>query len=134
MGNCSACCPDQTVIGDIVTDNFCGNFAIPCNTTNLDIIRVWRLDPAFFNAGAQSAATVSVYYDQGCDSSLEVRVTKRFGQTETIQVPRQNTRSITVLDAVSVDIFCRSEQNTQAICRGKYCIDLHYDVLEPPGV
>ena len=134
MGNCSACCPDQTVIGDIVTDNFCGNFAIECNEEDPDLTRVWRIEDDFFNAGAQTAATVSFYYDVGCDNLITVTATKRDGTTVDMVVPRQNTRSITILNIVAVDVFCASETPDTVVCRGKYCIDLHYDVLEPPGV
>ncbi|ASF38923.1 hypothetical protein CEH05_07270 [Halobacillus halophilus] len=134
MGNCSACCPDQSVIGDIVTDNFCGNFVLSCNEEDPDINRIWSLDPDLFNAGAQSAATVSVYYDVGCDNLITMTATKRDLSTIDMVIPRQNTRSITVLDIIAIDIFCTSEGPDTTVCRGKYCVDLHYDVLEPPGI
>lgn len=131
MGNCSACCPDQTVIGDIVSDSFCGNFAIPCNSDNEDINTLWRLGDGFFDAGAQSAATVSVYYDTGCNQAVTINVRKRNNAVESFMVYPSNTRSLTVLNPVEVTIQCNAEGGIQNVCRGKYCIDLHYDVLEP---
>lgn len=131
MGNCSACCPDQTIMGDIVNDSFCGNFAIPCNSRDAAVNTLWRLGDGFFDAGAQTAATVSVYYDAGCDEAVSVRVRRRDNSVESFVVYPSNTRSLTVLNPVEVTIHCNADGGNSNTCRGKYCIDLHYDVLEP---
>ena len=128
MGNCSACCPDTTILGDLATDNFCGNILLPCGTQN-EVI--WQLDNSFFTAGAQTAGTVSVFYDVGCDDLLTVTITDRLGGIRVVEIPPGNTRSYSLLNIVKVDITCNGETGT--ICRAKYCIDLHYDVLVAPG-
>jgi hypothetical protein len=129
MSSC-CCCPDNQPLqfGDLTSDEFCGNFDLPCKK---DPVTVWSLDHTLFDANAQTAATVSVYYDSGCGDSVKVLVERKDGTFATLEVDKLNTRSITILNIISVKIQCSEGSNR---CKGKYCINLHYDVLVTPGV
>lgn len=129
MSGC-CCCPDDKPLqtGTLTLDEFCGNFDLPCKKNP---ITVWSLDTTLFDAKAQTAATVSVYYEAGCGDVVTVLVERNDGTFATLEVPKLNTRSITILNIVSVQIQCTEGSNR---CRGKYCINLHYDVLVTPGV
>lgn len=130
MCGSNACCPDVTSLGDIVKDEICGTFNIPCSKEGT-AVTVWELDTATFTFGAQSAASISIFYEQGCDDELTALVTKIDGSTTVLNVAKLNTRAITVIDAVSLKIVCEEKVTPSPLkyCRGKFCISLHYDVL-----
>ena len=128
---CNACCPDDgpLQIGDLVSDEFCGNFDIPCGKETEGL---WVLDQTFFDAGAQTAGTVSVYYEGGCGEFVTVTISRLNLPDTTFDVPLRNTRSISALNLTEVRINCLNGDSGR--CRGKYCLNLHYDVLVTTGV
>ncbi|WP_404430483.1 S-Ena type endospore appendage [Sutcliffiella horikoshii] len=128
---CNACCPDDSPLqfGDLATDEFCGNFDIPCGQA---VNNLWVLDQSFFDAGAQTAGTVSVYFEGGCSEEVQVTITRMGLPDEVITVPARNTRSISALNLTAVGVNCLD--GDMGRCRGKYCINLHYDVLVATGV
>ncbi|MEY4479508.1 MAG: hypothetical protein RLZZ267_186 [Bacillota bacterium] len=115
--------------GDIVTDEVCGVFNIPCG----EKATVWELDTAVvFGNGAQSAASVSIYYDKGCSDAMKLILTSASNTKHEIEIPKWNTRSYTFLNIIRAEIECGEKKETPSTerCQGKYCISLHYDVLE----
>ncbi|GEN46133.1 S-Ena type endospore appendage [Alkalibacillus haloalkaliphilus] len=124
MGNCTTCHFDKPG-HSLVSDDFCGNFLVPCDG---EMHILWQLDPSFFAGGAQSAGTVSIYYGHSCDEDLTVIITREDFTTEQFQVSNGNTRSLTVLNLNSVAIVCPNQNQNRNRCEGKYCIDLHYAV------
>lgn len=126
----NGCCPDITALGDIVQDEICGTFNIPCSKEGTVAI-LWELDANVFNSGAQSSASVSVFYEQGCDDILSAIITKLDGNIVKLSIPKLNTRAYSLVDIVSLKIICEDKVNNcqPKFCRGKYCISLHYDVL-----
>jgi hypothetical protein len=115
--------------GDIVTDEICGVFNIPCGEKTT----VWELDTAVvFGNGAQSAASVSIYYDKGCGEEMKLTLTSATNTTHEILIPKLNTRSYTFLNIIKAEVECleKNGQSSNQRCQGKYCITLHYDVLE----
>ena len=129
---CNACCPDDSPMqfGDLVADEFCGNFDLKCGER---LVPIWDLDQTFFDAGAQTAGTVSVYFEGGCRDFVTVTVSRRNLPDTTFTVPPKNTRSISALDLTAVRISCPDGEGTGR-CRGKYCLNLHYDVLVSTGI
>jgi hypothetical protein len=132
MCKTNACCPDVSAVGDLVTDEICGNFHIPCvESDSKSPVRIWEIDPTVYLYNAQSSASISIYYDQGCSDEISAMITKKDGSTVTISVAKLNTRSYTAIEIVSLDLICDKKEHTQTIaCRGKYCINLHYDVIK----
>lgn len=127
---CNGCCPDSNSslqFGDLVTDEFCGNFDIPCGEETEGL---WVLDQTFFDEGAQTAGTVSIYFEGGCGEFITVTVSRRNLPDTTFNVPPRNTRSISALNLTEVRVNCPEGDGR---CRGKYCLNLHYDVLVTPG-
>ena len=131
---CNACCPDDGPLqfGDLATDEFCGNFDIACGNNPEDPVTLWSLDDTFFDQDAQTAGTVSVYFEGGCSDVLEVLITRRDLTQTTLFIEPRNTRSISILNLIAVSVACPKGQESSR-CRGKYCINLHYDVLVAPG-
>ncbi|MGD6817756.1 DUF3992 domain-containing protein [Metabacillus sp. 84] len=132
MASCCGCCPDDSMRGDIVTDDFCGNFNVPCRGGGNPLPELlWRA--ANVLNGVETAGTVSVYYDSGCaDELLMIPIVLVNGAEENlapILIAPGNTRSYTTKNLVGLLIVCSSESNQQGSCRGKYCITYHYDVL-----
>ncbi|KMJ56659.1 hypothetical protein AB685_20540 [Bacillus sp. LL01] len=126
---CNACCPDDNQqTGTLATDEFCGNFDIACGT-GPEVL--WFLDQTFFDALAQTAGTVSVYFESGCGDFVTVTVSRKDLPDTSFDVTPRNTRSISVLNLTGVSISCPPGEGR---CRGKYCLNVHYDVLVTPGV
>ena len=116
MGN--ACCPDRG--GIFLTDEFCGNFTIPCED-GADPVTVW-------NSDFEVSGTVSVFYDRGCADPLTVDVLLAGSNVGTLTIPSQpgntgNTRSITLPAFDELQITCDGTGNA---CTGKYCLNIHY--------
>ncbi len=131
MCNSIGCCPDITAIGDIVKDEICGTFNIPCQK-EAQPVTVWELDLVAFNSGAQASASITIFYEQGCDNSLSAVITNEEGTSKTLEVPKLNSRSYTSFNPVRLQLLCEAKDDKSPLkfCRGKYCISLHYDVLE----
>ncbi len=132
MASCCGCCPDDTMRGDIQTDEFCGNFVIPCqsSTGSPQSVLLWQAVNVF--DGAQTGGTVSIYYENGCSDAIQMIPVVIQNGVETdlppILIAPGNTRSYTTINIVGLRVLCTSA-NPQGNCRGKYCVNYHYDVL-----
>nr|WP_165352597.1 S-Ena type endospore appendage [Bacillus infantis] len=82
--------------------------------------------------GEQTGGTVSIYYENGCSDAIQmIPVAIRNGvptNLPAISIAPGNTRSFTTINLVALRVLCTSA-NPQGNCRGKYCINYHYDVL-----
>lgn len=121
--NACCCCPDTQPLQtcNLTTDVFCGNFELSCKCGP---VTIWSLDSSLIDAHIQTIAAVSIYYEFGCFNSVNVLIEKQDGTIIILDVERQNTRSVNLLNIVSISIDSPYGPNR---CRGKYCINLHYD-------
>jgi hypothetical protein len=102
--------------GILASDGISGNFHISCESSD---VTVWD------TVDVITAGTVSVYYGEGCASSLEVTVIDSQGDQDTFFVPPKNTRSRTYKNIVELKVSCTAAVN-QIPCLGSYCIKIHY--------
>ena len=102
----------------LITNEVCGNFKLPCGSSNFT---VWN------TTDTAPAGTVSIFYSEGCAGNLTVSVTDSSGKTDTFQVPPENTISRTYSDLVMVRLTCPSGTGNNS-CLGKYCITISYPV------
>ncbi|MET1179326.1 S-Ena type endospore appendage [Peribacillus simplex] len=102
----------------LTTNEFCGNFNLPCGSSNFT---VWNTDEV------SPSGTVSVFYSDGCSGNLTVSVTDSSGFTDTFDIPPLNTISRTYSDLVMVRLTCPAGTGN-GICSGKYCITISYPI------
>ena len=104
----------------LITNECCGNFKLPCGSSNFT---VWN------TTDTAPAGTVSILYSDGCAENLTVSVIDSSGNTDTFQVPPENTISRTYKDLVMVSLTCPSGPGNNN-CSGKYCITISYSVQD----
>ncbi|MFA9456770.1 S-Ena type endospore appendage [Halalkalibacter sp. AB-rgal2] len=71
--------------------------------------------------------TVSIYYGDGCTSTLEVIVIFQTGEQHIFSVPQYNTRSRTLTNIVEVQLSCQNGTSPFP-CTGQYCISIHHPI------
>ncbi|CAH0224516.1 hypothetical protein SRABI80_02368 [Peribacillus frigoritolerans] len=102
----------------LTTDEICGNFNIPCGSSNFTVWNTTEVAPS---------GTVSVFYSDGCTANLTVSVTDSSGFTDMFEVPPQSTISRTYSDLVMVRLTCPVGTGNNR-CTGKCCLTIHYPV------
>lgn len=118
-----ACCNNSIPPLNLVNDDVCGAFNIPCDGSSGRV-------PVYTNTLPQATrATVSVYLDSTCSTETpptgSVAIYINGTDTPVSSVTPGNTTTFTVPTFTVLQLQCTGSSGTGG-CIGRYCIKIHY--------